>query len=66
LVSRVNINDICQRGPDSFGFTATDKSGCGMLSLKDALLTFSRPVLIQSPSTTALVGATPDSGPIGG
>jgi glyceraldehyde-3-phosphate dehydrogenase (NADP+) len=47
-VARVNLDDVCQRGPDSFGFTATDKSGFGVLSLRDALLTFSRPVLIQS------------------
>ncbi len=48
LVARVNLNDVCQRGPDSFGFTATDKSGFGVLSLGAALLTFSRPVLVQS------------------
>jgi glyceraldehyde-3-phosphate dehydrogenase (NADP+) len=53
-VSRVNINDVCQRGPDAFGFTATDKSGFGILSLRDALITFSRPVLIQSQSATAI------------
>lgn len=47
-VARININDKCQRGPDSFGFTATDKSGFGILSLRDALYTFSRPVLVQS------------------
>lgn len=53
-VARVNVNDVCQRGPDAFGFTATDKSGFGTLSLRDALLTFSRPVLIQSPDPISL------------
>jgi glyceraldehyde-3-phosphate dehydrogenase (NADP+) len=54
FVARVNYNDVCQRGPDSFGFTATDKSGFGTLSLREALLTFSRPVLIQAMSEAAL------------
>jgi glyceraldehyde-3-phosphate dehydrogenase (NADP+) len=54
LVARVNLDDVCQRGPDSFGFTATDKSGFGVLSLRDALMTFSRPALIQSPDPTWL------------
>ena len=48
FVARVNVNDVCQRGPDSFGFTATDKSGFGTLSLTEALLSFSRPVLVQA------------------
>jgi hypothetical protein len=43
----VNFNDVCQRGPDVFGFSASDKSGFGTLSLRDALLAFSRPVLVQ-------------------
>lgn len=54
FVARVNYNDVCQRGPDSFGFTATDKSGFGVLSLREALLSFSRPVLVQSPDAAAL------------
>lgn len=54
FVARVNYNDVCQRGPDSFGFTATDKSGFGTLSLREALLAFSRPVLLQSPEAAAL------------
>jgi len=58
-VARVNINDVCQRGPDSFGFTATDKSGFGILSLTEALDTFSRPVLMQSTSESTLEAATP-------
>jgi glyceraldehyde-3-phosphate dehydrogenase (NADP+) len=53
-VSRVNLNDVCQRGPDVFGFTATDKSGFGILSLDEALVTFSRPVLLQSQSPEAI------------
>lgn len=48
FVARVNVNDVCQRGPDSFGFSAADKSGFGTLSLKEALLSFSRPVLVQA------------------
>lgn len=47
FVARVNFNDVCQRGPDVFGFSASDKSGFGTLSLRDALLAFSRPVLVQ-------------------
>jgi glyceraldehyde-3-phosphate dehydrogenase (NADP+) len=53
-VSRVNVNDVRQRGPDSFGFSATDKSGFGTLSLREALLGFSRPVLVQSTDEAAL------------
>jgi glyceraldehyde-3-phosphate dehydrogenase (NADP+) len=48
FVARVNLNDVCQRGPDSFGFSAADKSGFGTLSLREALLAFSRPVLVQA------------------
>lgn len=48
FVSRVNLNDVCQRGPDSFGFSATDKSGFGTLSLREALLAFSRSALVQA------------------
>lgn len=54
FVSRVNVNDVCQRGPDSFGFSATDKSGFGTLSLREALLGFSRPVLVQATDEAAL------------
>lgn len=54
FVSRVNFNDVCQRGPDSFGFSATDKSGFGTLSLREALLAFSRPVLVQATDAAAL------------
>jgi hypothetical protein len=50
----VNLNDVCQRGPDSFGFSAADKSGFGTLSLKEALLSFSRPVLVQAQTQSVL------------
>lgn len=59
FVARVNYNDVCQRGPDSFGFTATDKSGFGTLSLREAMLAFSRPVLLQSPDAKALDALSP-------
>ncbi|MDP3236680.1 MAG: aldehyde dehydrogenase family protein [Myxococcales bacterium] len=54
FVARVNVNDVCQRGPDSFGFSAADKSGFGTLSLKEALLSFSRPVLVQAQERAVL------------
>lgn len=54
FVARVNVNDVCQRGPDSFGFSAAEKSGFGTLSLKEALLAFSRPVLVQSQAAATL------------
>jgi glyceraldehyde-3-phosphate dehydrogenase (NADP+) len=46
--ARVNLDDVCQRGPDSFGFTATEKSGFGTLSLREALLAFSRTTIVQA------------------
>ena len=54
FVARVNLADVCQRGPDSFGFSATDKSGFGTLSLREALLELSRPVLVQATDAAAL------------
>ena len=54
FVARVNINDVCQRGPDTFGFTAADKSGFGTLSIRAALLSFSRHTIIQSPDVAAI------------
>ena len=54
FVARINVNDICQRGPDTFGFTAADKSGFGTLSIAQALLSFSRTVIQQSPDPTAI------------
>jgi glyceraldehyde-3-phosphate dehydrogenase (NADP+) len=57
FVARVNLDDVCQRGPDTFGFTAADKSGFGTLSIRNALLSFSRSVIIQSPDRAAVVDA---------
>ena len=48
FVARINIDDVCQRGPDTFGFTAADKSGFGTLSIEAALRSFSRTVIVQS------------------
>ncbi|MEH6308594.1 NADP-dependent glyceraldehyde-3-phosphate dehydrogenase [Olivibacter sp. CPCC 100613] len=41
LVSRVNINSQCQRGPDKFPFTGRKDSAEGTLSVVDALRSFS-------------------------
>ncbi|MDB5031812.1 NADP-dependent glyceraldehyde-3-phosphate dehydrogenase [Mucilaginibacter sp.] len=41
LVSRVNINTQCQRGPDVFPFTGRKDSAEGTLSVHDALRAFS-------------------------
>ncbi|CAM3696335.1 NADP-dependent glyceraldehyde-3-phosphate dehydrogenase [Mucilaginibacter galii] len=41
LVSRVNINAQCQRGPDVFPFTGRKDSAEGTLSVNDALRSFS-------------------------
>ena len=41
LVSRVNINCQCQRGPDVFPFTGRKDSAEGTLSVSDALRSFS-------------------------
>ncbi|QKJ32287.1 NADP-dependent glyceraldehyde-3-phosphate dehydrogenase [Mucilaginibacter mali] len=41
LVSRVNINAQCQRGPDVFPFTGRKDSAEGTLSVTDALRAFS-------------------------
>jgi acyl-CoA reductase-like NAD-dependent aldehyde dehydrogenase len=41
LVSRVNINAQCQRGPDVFPFTGRKDSAEGTLSVMDALRAFS-------------------------
>lgn len=53
-VARINLDDVCQRGPDTFGFTAADKSGHGTLSIRDALRSFSRSVIVQSPDRAAV------------
>jgi glyceraldehyde-3-phosphate dehydrogenase (NADP+) len=54
FVARINLDDVCQRGPDTFGFTAADKSGFGTLSIRNALLAFSRSVIVQSPDRAAV------------
>nr|WP_299290091.1 hypothetical protein [uncultured Mucilaginibacter sp.] len=41
MVSRVNINCQCQRGPDMFPFTGRKDSAEGTLSVVDALRAFS-------------------------
>lgn len=45
LVSRVNINCKCQRGPDILPFTARRDSAVGTLSVLDGLRAFSLPTL---------------------
>jgi glyceraldehyde-3-phosphate dehydrogenase (NADP+) len=54
FVARINLDDVCQRGPDTFGFTAADKSGFGTLSIREALKSFSRSVIVQSPNRAAV------------
>jgi len=51
LVSRVNINCKCQRGPDVLPFTARRDSAVGTLSVRDGLLAFSLPTLAVARST---------------
>ncbi|MEB3042030.1 aldehyde dehydrogenase family protein, partial [Capnocytophaga gingivalis] len=41
LVCRVNLNRLCQRGPDVFPFTGRKDSAVGTLSVYDALRSFS-------------------------
>ncbi|WGH74552.1 NADP-dependent glyceraldehyde-3-phosphate dehydrogenase [Tenacibaculum tangerinum] len=41
LVCRVNLNSLCQRGPDVFPFTGRKDSAVGTLSIHDALRSFS-------------------------
>jgi len=41
IVSRVNINSQCQRGPDVFPFTGRKDSAEGTLSVADAIRSFS-------------------------
>jgi glyceraldehyde-3-phosphate dehydrogenase (NADP+) len=48
LVSRVNINAQCQRGPDVFPFTGRKDSAEGTLSVHDALRSFSIRSLVAS------------------
>ncbi len=48
LVSRVNINSQCQRGPDVFPFTGRKDSAEGTLSVQDALRAFSIRTLVAT------------------
>ncbi|MBI5064758.1 aldehyde dehydrogenase family protein [Candidatus Woesearchaeota archaeon] len=52
-VSRININTQCMRGPDSFPFTGRKDSAVETLSITDALLEFSRPVVVASSEKNA-------------
>jgi acyl-CoA reductase-like NAD-dependent aldehyde dehydrogenase len=51
LVSRVNINSQCQRGPDVFPFTGRKDSAEGTLSVHDALRSFSIRSLVTTKMT---------------
>lgn len=51
LVSRVNINCQCQRGPDVFPFTGRKDSAEGTLSVFDALRSFSIRSLVATKAT---------------
>jgi len=53
LVSRVNINSQCQRGPDAFPFTGRKDSAEGTLSVTDALRSFSIRSLVTTKMTEA-------------
>ncbi|WP_345949842.1 NADP-dependent glyceraldehyde-3-phosphate dehydrogenase [Mucilaginibacter sp. PAMB04274] len=53
LVSRVNINAQCQRGPDVFPFTGRKDSAEGTLSVNDALRSFSIRSLVATKLTDA-------------
>ena len=53
LVSRVNINCKCQRGPDILPFTARRDSAVGTLSVEDGLRAFSLPTLAVARMTQA-------------
>lgn len=45
-VCRININSQCQRGPDSLPFTGRRNSAEGILSVTEALRSFSIPVVV--------------------
>ena len=48
LVTRVNLNSSCQRGPDIFPFTGRKDSAVGTLSIYDALRSFSIRTFVAS------------------
>lgn len=47
-VSRVNINTMCQRGPDTIPFTGRKDSAYGTLSISDALRVFSMRTVVAA------------------
>jgi glyceraldehyde-3-phosphate dehydrogenase (NADP+) len=47
-VCRVNINSMCQRGPDIFPFAGRKDSGEGTLSVSDALRVFSMRTIVAT------------------
>jgi acyl-CoA reductase-like NAD-dependent aldehyde dehydrogenase len=53
LVSRVNINAQCQRGPDTFPFTGRKDSAEGTLSVEDAIRSFSIRSAVATKDTAA-------------
>jgi glyceraldehyde-3-phosphate dehydrogenase (NADP+) len=48
LVTRVNLNSSCQRGPDNYPFTGRKDSAVGTLSIYDALRSFSIRTFVAS------------------
>lgn len=48
LVCRVNLNSLCQRGPDIYPFTGRKDSAVGTLSIHDALRSFSIRTFVAS------------------
>ncbi|MGE4299534.1 MAG: aldehyde dehydrogenase family protein [Desulfovibrionaceae bacterium] len=50
-VCRVNLNSLCQRGPDTFPFTGRKDSAEGTLSVGDALRCFSIRTLVAAKGT---------------
>lgn len=51
LVSRVNLNSQCQRGPDTFPFTGRKDSAEGTLSVEDAMRAFSIRTVVATKET---------------
>jgi glyceraldehyde-3-phosphate dehydrogenase (NADP+) len=52
-VCRVNINSLCQRGPDIFPFAGRKDSGEGTLSVSDALRVFSIRTIVATKDVEA-------------
>ena len=48
MLCRVNLNSLCQRGPDVFPFTGRKDSAVGTLSVYDALRSFSIRTFVAS------------------